>query len=191
MSINHFESVTTKAGDEGKTSLISGERRYKSELVFEVMGDIDELSSTMGLLRLQFGQERESHGIPQQIYQIQQTLKLVMALVATPAVDRKPADNKIYNEQIQTALSVLEDWEQILLQDFAFEGFIIPGAAAIPAWSDISRTVCRRAERHLVRFIHESFADHLQEALAFMNRLSDYLWVLGRYWARLLGISET
>lgn len=190
MSSNIFESVTTRAGDEGKTSLANGERRYKSELVFEAMGDIDELTSALGLLKLHLGDVNEGHGIHVQIYQIQQALQRVMALVAKPSVDRVPEEIAIINEKLRTDLGVLEDWEHKLLKDFAFEGFIIPGAATIPAWCDLARTICRRAERHLVRFIHESYTEHLRDALAFVNRLSDYLWVLGRYWARLDGVSE-
>ena len=190
MSIEHFESVTTKAGDEGKTSLGNGERRYKSETIFELLGNLDELSSNLGLLKLQFVGKNLEQDIPTQIKEIQATLLSIGALVANPGVSNDDQVIVHRNEGVKLALSNLENWEQSLLEGFNFEGFILAGSALIPAWFDLSRTVCRRVERSLVRYVHESYTEQLRPSLAFINRLSDYLWVGGRYWARYEGITE-
>ena len=190
MSINQFSSVTTKAGDEGKTSLANGERRFKSETIFEVLGDLDELSSNLGILKLQFSGLESDEQVPLQIMRIQKTLLSIGGLVASPANTWDDAVLGQLEEGIRLTLSDLEDWEHHFLEGFQFEGFIIPGAALIPAWCDVSRTVCRRTERKLVKHIHESYTEHLRTSLMFLNRLSDYLWVLGRYWVRREGLAE-
>lgn len=160
-------SVSTKTGDSGKTSSISGERLPKNHAMFQAVGSVDELNSWLGLLavklQVEFDQYRE---------QLQQIQEWLFYLGAECAGSKKVSLKSDHLEQ-------LEAWSENLQK--SMEGdwhsqFVLPGGTELGAHLDVARTVCRRAERDAVALSEQAEISNL--ALKFLNRLSDYLYVL-------------
>jgi cob(I)alamin adenosyltransferase len=177
-----FEMVTTKGGDGGKTALYSGEFLPKDDAHFRVLGDVDELSSWLGVCRhagLAAAAVRQIHGAQQLLYRL-------MSVVATD-----PRNAEAYaglKPPTEADVVELEHWEKAWLDQAAIEPrFVIPGEANLAsAQLDYARTLARRAERSLVGFIHEigaaqSNAPDLYLCQKYLNRLSDWLFVLARH----------
>ena len=192
-----FERITTRGGDSGESSLYNGERRWKDDLVFEVMGEVDELNSYLGLLRAKLtetaGGRKRGAGramppvskrgrrrakIAGNIEEIQKEFINIGAMLATPHHDKRYTE---ITELDEKALELLEKMEKELMEQVeSKEVFIIPGGNEVSAQADIARSVCRRAERRLVTYIRSGEFEHLAICLRFINRLSDYLFAAAR-----------
>ena len=164
-------SIATKQGDGGQTSLAGGARVSKSELRIETYGTIDELNAHLGFARSICTDEQ----IRQWTEEVQKTLFRVGAALATPLQDKKHPPAMTADDvdkmteivhQIEAREGILSDWS-------------IPGAHTAASAFDIARTVCRRAERHIVRLIESGVSVEAQ-VLPYVNRLSDALWLFGR-----------
>lgn len=183
--------IYTGTGDHGKTSLFSGERVSKSNPRIEAYGDVDELNSLLGALVA--GVTEKSPDLAARLQQIQADLFQLSAILAiTPDSPAMDSLAEITAEQI-TALEQAID--QLDAQLPGLGGFILPGGHPTAAWAHICRTVCRRAERKVTRIADEYVAGRaarqFQMALVFLNRLSDYLFVLARYCNHLQGVADT
>lgn len=169
-----FNKVTTRGGDRGESGLYNGERRSKHDMLFEALGDVDELTASLGVVRAELG---ELHAADT-IFEAQQVLFKIGAQVATPHGDplykkiRKVEPSDI--ETLELHLKRLLDRTEIGRQ------FITPGEQRRSAFIDVARTVCRRAERSIVRCVRERHMSNLAESQNYLNRLSDYLFVLAR-----------
>jgi cob(I)alamin adenosyltransferase len=165
-------SIVTKKGDAGTTGLIGGSRVSKGELRVEAYGTVDELGAALGLARAIAGDEE----VREITKTIQRELFAVGAVVATDPAARKRGDAPVTAEMIAALDAHVARIEAVegILGDWA-----IPGDHAAAAAYDVARTVCRRAERHVVRL---SDAGEIDDAnvLQYLNRLSDLLWLLGR-----------
>ena len=169
-----FEKVTTRGGDRGDTSLYNGERLSKGSPVFDVLGGLDELSSWLGVVKasIEEGNAREKIG------GIQEKLLVIGAEVATPKYD---ALFKQIPHLTAEDIESLERDEKALLEETEVpDSFILPGGSLHSAYTDVARTVCRRTERLLVNYIRSEGAVHLAPAQNYLNRLSDYLFILAR-----------
>lgn len=164
-------SIATKLGDNGQTGLIGGMRVSKADTRVEAYGTVDELNAALGLARSLCPDE----SIRTATERIQRTLFNVGASLATPAESRKGApvlkasDVDELTEQvhrIEAIEGILSDWS-------------LPGAQVPSSAFEVARTVCRRAERCAVR-LAESGEEVQPEALAYLNRLSDLIWLFGR-----------
>jgi cob(I)alamin adenosyltransferase len=164
-------SIATKHGDRGQTGLAGGIRISKADLRVEAYGTVDELNTVLGFARSICKDEQ----IAQWTLEIQKTLFRVGSALATPlegkakppvmtAEDVEVLTRLVY--QIEATEGVLSDWS-------------LPGAHPESAAYEMARTVCRRAERAAVR-LQESGAEVQPEALAYLNRLSDLVWLFGR-----------
>ncbi|GAB4369556.1 MAG: cob(I)yrinic acid a,c-diamide adenosyltransferase [Spirochaetales bacterium] len=170
-----FDRITTRAGDEGVSSLYNGERRPKDDLIFQVLGDLDELNSFLGWVKsegpdLSFRNELES---------LQSNLFRIGAEVATP-----PSDPRFHSLDRMTDQDVmlLETLEKKILESIEVpETFVLPGSCPLSARLDVCRAICRRAERSLVAFIRSRGLQELACCQRYMNRMSDYLYVLARW----------
>jgi cob(I)alamin adenosyltransferase len=169
-----FDRVTTRGGDEGKSSLHDGSRLWKDDLVFELLGAVDKLTSYLGLLRSQVGKK----SIGKQIASVQKKLLVIGSLAATPSSSDLFAPlEKIVDEDV----NLLEEYEARLLAETRIEDrFVIPGDDPISARVDVARTLCREAERRIVSCIRDRSMAHLIPSQNYLNRLSDYLFVLAR-----------
>ena len=173
--------IYTGTGDRGKTSLFSGQRVSKADARIEAYGDLDELNSIIGVLAARPG---PAHSDPvEDLQQIQTDLFAIGALLATtpdsPSMDTIAG---IGDEHIEFLEKSIDRMEQALPE---LKGFILPGGHPTAAWAQVARTVCRRTERRMVGFLDVSLKlqapDPYHRALIYINRLSDYLFVLARY----------
>lgn len=166
-----MNSIATQHGDGGQTRLIGGMQVSKSDLRVEAYGAIDELGAAMGFARSISGNEE----INQLTKDIQRELFLVAGSVANPrALQKQPpyvTSNMI--ERLTSEVHRLESIEGILT-DWALPGDHTPAAAF-----DLARSVCRRAERDVVR-LKEAGEEVSEEVIRYLNRLSDLLWLFGR-----------
>jgi cob(I)alamin adenosyltransferase len=174
--------IYTKGGDKGETSLLGGTRVPKSHDRVEAYGNLDELNSFIGLIR---DQEIDPH-YREVLIRIQQDLFIAEALIA-----RDP-------EKQTRQLPVLDEGEILMLENEidrmnddlpALQNFILPGGHATVSFCHVARTVCRRAERSLIRLNATSPVDDI--IIRLLNRLSDYLFVLARKTGKDLGAFET
>jgi len=170
-----FDRITTRAGDEGYSTLYNGERRPKDDLVFQVLGDLDELNSFLGWVKA----EEKDLPFLQELESLQLNLFRIGAEVATPPADPRFHSLDLVTEQDITNLEVIE--KKVLESFEAPDRFVLPGGCSISAKLDICRTICRRAERSLVALIRSRGLQELAPCQRYLNRMSDYLYVLARY----------
>jgi cob(I)alamin adenosyltransferase len=181
--------IYTGSGDRGKTSLFSGERVAKNNLRTEAYGDLDELNSCLGALTAAL---EESHESIAEIRQIQSDLFHIGACLATTPGSPSAAALEPFDEQkslyLETAIDRMDQHLPPL------KGFILPGGRMPAALAHVARTVCRRAERHVVSLLKDKTSGQTPEAyqavLVYLNRLSDYLFVLARYCNHLAGEAD-
>ncbi len=183
--------IYTGTGDRGKTSLFSGERVTKSDRRIEAYGDVDELNSLLGALVA--GLTEKNPDLADRLQQIQADLFQLSAILAITA--DSPAMDSL-EEITASQITVLEQTlDQLDAQLPNLSGFILPGGHPTAAWAHICRTVCRRAERNVTRisdeYVEGKAAQQFQMALVYLNRLSDYLFVLARYCNHIQGVSDT
>lgn len=166
------QKIYTRTGDKGDTSLFGGQRVPKDALRIEAYGTVDELNSVLGIVLA----EARDPGIVKILTHIQSQLFAVGADLATPrSVERKnvrrfePKDCHPLERMIDSLESHLKP----------LRSFILPGGSPIAARLHFARTVCRRAERCVVRLSrHEDIGEGM---MMYLNRLSDLLFVLARY----------
>ena len=184
-------SIYTGTGDRGKTSLFSGERVAKSDRRIEAYGDVDELNSLLGALAA--GLVQKNPELADRLQRIQADLFQLSAILAiTPGSPALDSLEKITDSQITEMERTIDRWDEQLPN---LIGFILPGGHSTAAWAHICRTVCRRAERKAARLSDEyvtgQAAQQFQLALIYLNRLSDYLFVLARYCNHIQGVSDS
>lgn len=173
-----FEKVTTRGGDRGETSLYDGSRLRKDDLLFDTMGDVDELNSYIGLLKSHHDEVNRSRKFVRNIAQIQEDLLRIGAMIATPVKSELYATiNPIQQKDVER----IEALEHALMAETEIaDAFVLPGQTKPAAYTDVARAVCRRVERQLVRCIRDRSLAHLIPCQHYLNRLSDYLFVLAR-----------
>jgi cob(I)alamin adenosyltransferase len=177
--------IYTKTGDGGTTALIGGERVSKADPRVEAYGTVDELAAHLALLADMMRPEDGFDGIVSEIDDIQKDLMVVEALLAVGA----KGEGKVAPLS-ENAVARLERRIDALDSKLpAPKGFVLPGGHPIVSQSHVCRTVCRRAERATVR-VAEIYGT-LPGAAEYLNRLSDWLYVVGRKAVAILGIKET
>jgi len=180
----------TGTGDQGKTSLFSGERVSKSDKRVEACGAVDELNAVLGVLISLLPKEA---AMPlEDMDRIQSDLFHVGAVLATTFDSPTFASIEGIDEKEVNFLERAVDRMEAEL--VTLRAFILPRGHLSAAWAHVARTVCRRAERRMIGLVAESPADgsdsQLRTALVFMNRLSDYLFVVARYCNKMGGTEE-
>ncbi len=165
--------IYTKTGDEGKTSLVGGQRVSKCCQRLESYGTVDELNSFIGLLLTEVTDPHDTD----MLLRVQQELFVLGGYLATDTSERSPRPGNIITSDMVAACEQEIDRLQEILPPLRL--FILPGGTRAAACAHVCRTVCRRAERHLLRLAEEG-ADVDSQALAYVNRLSDYFFVLAR-----------
>lgn len=165
-------SISTKHGDRGETGLVGGSRVSKSDLRVEAYGTVDELVSSMGFARSICENER----VREETKRIQKELFTVGAVLASPENAKKSGQARVTQKMVDALTKQVHEIEGIegILGDWA-----LPGEDTVSAAFDLARTVCRRAERAAVR-LREAGQDVDAVTLAYLNRLSDLLWLFGR-----------
>jgi cob(I)alamin adenosyltransferase len=173
--------IYTRKGDEGKTGLIGGTRVLKSSMRIEAYGTVDELNSYIGLLRDQtIGKEYID-----QLIEIQDRLFTIGSSLASDPEKSNMKLPDLKSEDIELLESWMDKMDSALPE---MKSFILPGGHTTVSFCHIARCVCRRGERIVVDLSSNEFVDHT--ILKYMNRLSDYLFVLGRKIAQDLDAPE-
>jgi cob(I)alamin adenosyltransferase len=175
-----MSSISTMRGDTGETSLAGGVRVSKGSLRVETYGTVDELNSSLGFAR-SICDDAEIAAFTKAV---QQDLFAIGSSLATPA--ESPKAQVVIDPALVDRLT--EEVHRIEAIDGMLADWSIPGEHRAAAAYDLSRTICRRAERNLVR-LQESGAVVQPSLLAYVNRLSDLLWLFGRKLEHDAGVS--
>lgn len=182
--------IYTRTGDKGDTGLAGGVRVPKDSDRIEAYGTVDELNSVMGIVRSFFKeiQNRELfQKIDPRLYKIQNILFVVGADLATaPGKPYSKNRSQVQGKQVAELEGWIDEWQQDLKP---LPEFILPGGGKISSFLHQARTVCRRAERITIRLSRNE--EVRPEVIRYLNRLSDLLFVFGRWLAQQLGEEET
>ena len=179
--------IYTKTGDKGETSLYGGTRVSKAAARVESYGTLDELNALIGLAKSEISDEK----VLSQLQKIQFDLFTVGSEAATPTDKMLLANGKnrldlMISEKEITELELWMDDFDAELEPLRF--FILPSGGKAAATLHVCRTVCRRAERAMV-FLNET-EEVRPELIKYLNRLSDYLFILARYISKISGEKE-
>lgn len=176
-------NLYTRTGDGGDTSLVGGRRARKNDARIEAYGDIDELSSQLGVLAADKDCHEEVKG---QLKEIQNELFNIGSYLATPVT---PGAQPRCMSLDAAKLHELEGWIDALdEQTPKIQAFILPGGTGAAAAAHVARTVCRRAERAIVTLGDSEYVD--PEVGRYINRLSDYLFAAARFINFMAGEQE-
>ncbi|MDG1850216.1 MAG: cob(I)yrinic acid a,c-diamide adenosyltransferase [Flavobacteriales bacterium] len=174
--------IYTKTGDQGKTSLFSGTRVSKGHLRIHAYGTVDELNSYIGLLRDLSSDERMNL----ELIQVQDRLFTLGAHLATETEQAKSKLPVMTTSDVAALESAIDLMEQEL---DPIQSFILPGGHSTVSYCHIARCVCRRAERLVVELAENFTIDDV--VIQYLNRLSDYLFMLSRILTKNLKVTET
>jgi cob(I)alamin adenosyltransferase len=181
--------VYTRTGDRGETALVGGKRVPKDSLRIEAYGAIDELNSIVGLARV-FNEESLNTGEAHQfldevLCQIQDQLFDIGSELATPAEFFQQGMYRVSKDEIDRLEKLMDKCQEDLEP---LKSFVLPGGGRVGAYLHQSRTVCRRAERDILRLSREEEVN--PDVLKYVNRLSDLFFVLSRWIAKQTGEQE-
>jgi cob(I)alamin adenosyltransferase len=175
--------IYTKNGDQGFTRLADGQDLLKSDVRLAAIGDVDELNSFIGLLICKVPED-----LTQKLIKIQQSLFVLGAHVAT---DSKEYLGNMKLISMQDIVSIEEMIDEMDAQLDPMRFFILPGGHETIAIAQITRTVCRRAERSLIQWAKPIKNEDYAISIVYLNRLSDYLFMMCRLLHKTLGVPET
>ncbi|MCR4965362.1 MAG: cob(I)yrinic acid a,c-diamide adenosyltransferase [Bacteroidales bacterium] len=171
--------IYTKTGDKGTTSLVDGSRVYKDDALLEAYGTIDELNAQIGVVIAQNSEEF--------LTKVQNMLFVTGSLLATPPEKWETFFKDVKLDEFTSEIEAEIDRMQTELPKMT--GFILPQGNMLIATTHVCRTVCRRAERNIVKLMRQD--ERYGTVQKMINRLSDYLFILARNYHKKFGIDET
>lgn len=178
------KKIYTGTGDDGTTALFGGERVGKGDPRIDAYGTVDETNSIVGMARAHLRGEPGEDVLDPVLGDLQEELFVLGADLATP-IDAKPVVERIEQDHV----AVLEDRIDRFDADLpSLKRFILPGGTPTGAALHSARTVCRRAERQIVEA--STSAPVNEQAMVYLNRLSDLFFVLARWANRKAGVRE-
>lgn len=172
--------IYTKAGDLGETALFGGRRLSKSHLRIEAYGTVDELNSYLGLIR-DLQQDEQTR---KTLYAIQSQLFSIGSILASDPEQNLPVP-QVSEQQIEALEQAMDQMDEELPE---LKNFILPGGHPTVSHCHIGRCICRRAERLVVALAGLESVPAI--VIKYLNRLSDYLFILARWTARQTGADE-
>ena len=178
------DRIYTRTGDDGTTSLFGGERVGKGNARIDAYGTVDEANSVVGLARSHLRDEPGAERLDPVLGEVQEELFVVGADLATP-VDAKPLVPRIKDEHVTRVEDRIDTFDADL---DPLKSFVLPGGSPAGASLHSARTICRRAERLAVQA--GTSIPINDEALVYLNRLSDLLFVLARWANKQAGVRE-
>lgn len=171
--------IYTKGGDQGQTSIIGGKRLSKDHVRIEAYGTVDELNAQLGLVADQLSGE-----LQQTIRLVQEQLFTIGAILAAEPQQKMPG-MELKAAWVERIEALIDEMQRTLPE---LKQFILPGGHPLVSHCHIARCVCRRAERRIVALSHETEVDPI--LFQYLNRLSDFLFVLARKVGQGLGVNE-
>jgi cob(I)alamin adenosyltransferase len=173
--------IYTKTGDKGKTSLVGGTRVSKGDLKIESYGTVDELNSWIGVLR----DLEVNHSRRDLLKEIQDRLFTIGADLASEPEQTKKKIPDLFESDIELLEKQMDEMNEVIPP---LRAFVLPGGHQAVSFAHVARTVCRRAERLVIRLNEAEEVNPL--IIKYLNRLSDYLFVLSRKITQELGTEE-
>jgi cob(I)alamin adenosyltransferase len=176
-------NIYTKTGDKGETGLFGAGRVSKDSLRIEAYGTVDELNSFIGLAVV----ESDNSDVKKMLKEIQNMLFVVGSDLASPNESKSggfaiPRVEESHSERVEKFIDEMSEQ----LEELRF--FILPGGTKAASVIHIARTVCRRAERKVVALNKQEIIN--KNIIIFLNRISDFLFVLARFENKLSGVQD-
>ena len=190
MSIR-LDRIYTRSGDDGTSGLVGGKRARKDDPRIESYGTVDELNSVVGMLRAAIAElpaksNQWRNAMLEELQRIQQQLFNLGSELASPPDVLKDGMPVVTAANITRLEKQIDAWNEDLER---LKSFVLPGGSVIAGWCHIARTVCRRAERRCVS-LRGAEPKVRVETVRYLNRLSDYFFVLARWLAKQSGAAE-
>ena len=173
--------IYTKTGDTGQTSLIGGTRVPKHHIRIEAYGTVDELNSWIGLINDQTITD-ENKAV---LSEIQDRLFTIGSSLASDPEKSKMKIPDLHESDIELLEKQIDKMNEVLPE---MRFFILPGGHTTISYCHLARCVCRRAERNVIHLHENEYVNEL--VIKYLNRLSDYLFVLARFIAHELNVTE-
>lgn len=164
--------IYTKTGDTGETSLIGGVRVSKSHIRIESYGTVDELNSYLGLIKDQI----ETKELSEIIYEVQDRLFTIGSVLASDPEKSNMKIPDLHQKDVIFLENAIDKMNEVLPE---LKSFVLPGGNTLASHCHVARCICRRAERLVVLLAQNAPVPEL--IISYLNRLSDYLFVLARY----------
>ena len=178
--------VYTRKGDSGQTALVGGQKVPKNDLRIDAYGTVDELNAYVGAARQTLLESAATTPLARKLLRVQHELFNLGSILATLPEDVHPKQPRVTNADVEALEKDIDESNDSLP---ALRSFVLPGGHRANTDLHIARTVCRRAERLCVALAKQADVD--EAAIAYLNRLSDALFVWSRYATALLGVDET
>ena len=166
-----MSKIYTKTGDNGSTSLVGGTRLPKDHIKIEAYGSVDELNAWIGVL----ADAPENESRKSFLKEIQDRLFTIGSTLASEAEYNKSKLPELFESDIEVLEKAMDSYNE---QIPTLRAFVLPGGHSLVSLTHVARTVCRRSERQVIRLSHEEEVEPL--IIKYLNRLSDYLFVLSR-----------
>lgn len=173
--------IYTKTGDKGQTSLIGGTRLPKQHVRIEAYGTVDELNSHLGLIR-DVTEDKETFEL---LIAIQDRLFTIGSHLAADPQKNKMQLPPVHEEDISLLEKAIDKMDEVVLP---MKSFVLPGGHVYVSYCHIARCVCRRAERAVLRLAETETVEDFH--IKYLNRLSDYLFMLSRWFTHQLKANE-
>ena len=172
--------IYTRTGDDGTTALGSGERRPKHDLRIGAYGTVDETNAAIGIVRLHLAgaPDLAASSLDAMLGLIQNDLFDLGADLAVPQRDGKAERLRMLSSQVER---LERDIDSLNAELTPLTSFVLPGGTPAAAYMHLARTICRRAERIMVELRDQPGETVTDASLKYVNRLSDFLFVAGRY----------
>ncbi|MFN4973831.1 MAG: cob(I)yrinic acid a,c-diamide adenosyltransferase [Bacteroidota bacterium] len=181
-----INKIYTKNGDAGKTHLVGGAMIEKYSLKMCCVGEVDELNSHLGLIRTRVENSEYKPEIVNALAKIQNDLFDIGAYIATDVTSEYKATLDIITEKhIQFLEDKIDEITEVIPE---LKSFVLPGGTELNSFLHIARTVCRRTERNLWKLSTEESVS--KSVLIYINRLSDFLFALSRYFITIADKKE-
>jgi len=177
--------IYTKMGDTGHTSLAGGQRVPKEDLRIEAYGTVDELNAVIALAKLSCGESEKLASLGAILRRVQHELFNLGSILATMPEDVHPKQARVTGIEVR---QLEREIDAMNAEVPALRSFVLPGGTRINAELHLARTVCRRAERRVVALAHREEVP--AEAVRYLNRLSDALFVWSRWVNHAVGVAE-
>ena len=175
--------IYTRTGDKGETSLIGGKRVPKYHTRIEAYGTVDELISYIGLIR----DQNISAAVKSQLIDIQGDLMACASILAADCSDCGVQLPEIKHEDVEKVEQYINNLELELPE---LNSFVLPGGHTTISFTHIARNICRRAERSAIQLSEEEKNEINEEVIQYLNRLSDFLFMLARKFIKDFGVNE-